>query len=521
MEPETIRKIVMGSKATNCLSDPIPSKFIKDNVDIVLPLIVKITNISLLTGKFSEEWKTAFVLPLLKKIGMELINKSYRPVSNLSFLSKIVEKSGLVQFVDYMDENHLQPNYLSAYRKYFSTETALMKLHNDILTHLDDKMMVLMTMIDLSAAFDTVDHDILLDVMDENYAVKGLAYNWFDTYLRPRNFKTFVNDAVSEPKKLPFSVPQGSCAGPVLYNVYASTLENLFKESKQKVLGYADDHSFYDSFDITTYDSVKASMENKLDEVKQWMTSNRLKMNDEKTEVIIFGSNYYLSKLDKEAIRVGYDNIEVSEVVKYLGAWLDSKMTMSRFITEKCKSAHFHLHNIRQMRRSIDMERCKTLVHSLIISQFDYANALLYGLPDYEIEKLYRIQCSAAKLILNRHRRCSNDKALFDLHWLPISYRIKHKILCMVYKCLHNEAPEYLSSLLEYKKTDYQTRTEDNLDLVVPKTTNSYGDRSFRVCGPKLWNSTPTVIRKSETFDIFKNNIKTYLFREAFPDLVD
>ena len=91
----------------------------------------------------------------------------------------------------------------------------------------------------------------------------------------------------------------------------------------------------------------------------------------------------------------------------------------------------------------------------------------------------------------------------------------------MVYKCLHNEAPEYLTKLLKYKTTDYHTRAEEKLDLVVPKTTNSFGDRSFEVCGPKLWNGTPTDIRMSESFDIFKNRIKTFLFREAFPDYVD
>ena len=193
-------------------------------------------------------------------------------------------------------------------------------------------------------------------------------------------------------------------------------------------------------------------MENKLDEVKQWMAANRLKMNYAKTEVIIIGTKNNLGKLENKSIRVGTDTIESSEVVKYLGAWIDELMAMKRFISEKCKSANFHIHNIRAIRKSLDIERCKTLVHAFVLSQLDYGNALLYGLPNYEIKKLQSIQNWAAKLVLNRHYRASSDKALFDLHWLPIHQRIKHKILGMVYKCLHNDGPEYLTKLLKYKK---------------------------------------------------------------------
>ena len=125
--------------------------------------------------------------------------------------------------------------------------------------------------------------------------------------------------------------------------------------------------------------------------------------------------------------------------------------------------------------------------------------------------------------MLNRSIYESSTKAQFDLHWLPVRFRIKHKILCIVYKALHNQAPKYLSDLLHYKTTDYNTRAEDRLDLVVPKIakTGNNEDRAFEVCGPKLWNRTPTDIRASESFEVFKGKIKTFFFREAYPELTN
>ena len=197
-------------------------------------------------------------------------------------------------------------------------------------------------------------------------------------------------------------------------------------------------------------------------------------------------------------------------------------MSMKKFVTEKCKAAHFHIHNIRALRKSLDTETTKKLVHSFILSQFDYANALLYGIPNCDLQKLQSIQNYAAKLILGRQTTDSSRRALFELHWLPINCRIEFKILTLVYKSLKNEAPKYLSELLEFKITDYHTRSEEDLELVVPKTarTGSYGDRAFGKSGPRLWRDIPTNVKIQETFELFKTHLKTFFFRETYSDLI-
>ena len=177
------------------------------------------------------QWKSAIDRPLLKKSGLELILKNYRPVSNLNFLSKLLEKVALEQFLGHCETHELFPSYQSAYRKHYSCETALIKLTADILLNMDNKRVTAQAAIDLSAAFDTVDHLVLSKVLSTNFGVSGHCIEWFDNYLSPRNFKVNINNYYSSAKNLEFSVPQGSVAGPTLYSVYALTMKKCVPDN--------------------------------------------------------------------------------------------------------------------------------------------------------------------------------------------------------------------------------------------------------------------------------------------------
>ena len=158
-----------------------------------------------------------------------------------------------------------------------------------------------------------------------------------------------------------------------------------------------------------------------------------------------------------------------------------------------------------------------TLINSLVTSRLDNLNSLLIGLPDNLLSKLQRIQYHAAKIVTKKNKSDHVTPLLFSLHWIPISFRIKYKIILITYKCLNGLAPEYQScKLLPYKPTR-TLRSQDNM-LLVEKAANlsNYGDRSFSVVAPKLWNSLPLELRKSETIPSFKSNLKTYLFKQAF-----
>jgi hypothetical protein len=213
------------------------------------------------------------------------------------------------------------------------------------------------------------------------------------------------------------------------------------------------------------------------------------------------------------------DKVERSSSVKYLGVTLDESLTLRKHIVNKCQKASYNLHNIRLIRNSLTIDACKQVVHGLVLSNLDYCNAIYMGLPDVEISRLQRIQNSAAKLILNYKKMDSSTQALKTLHWLPIRSRIIFKILTIVHKCLHGQAPVYLQNLLEFKRRpSYLLRSSVETNVLhVPRTKcKTFADRSFSVFAPKEWNSLPDIIRQQDDISVFKSSLKTYLFRNAF-----
>ena len=185
MSDKEILKVINEMPNKHCNLDPVPFMIFKRLAPHQKSEITTLVNLLLSHGVFAESWKTSIVKPLLKKIGLDLIFKNYRSVSNLKFLAKLVEKCMLLQFNEHCSLNSLLPSYQSAYRKYYSCETSLLKLADNLLNEMENQRVSALVVMDLSAAFDTVDHKILLDVLSSQYVIEGKALKWFDTYLRP------------------------------------------------------------------------------------------------------------------------------------------------------------------------------------------------------------------------------------------------------------------------------------------------------------------------------------------------
>ena len=180
----------------------------------LLPVITTIIDKALEAGHFPKSWKEALVCPLLKKAGLHIILKNFRPVSNLAFLSKLIEKTVFHQIHEHMVDTNLYPNAQSAYRVHHSTETALLKVKNDILLNMNKQHVTLLVLLDLSAAFDTVEHKILLEALN-TLGLGGRVSKWFWSYLSGRSQRILVRGCLSK-FDLNCEVPQGSCLGPLL-----------------------------------------------------------------------------------------------------------------------------------------------------------------------------------------------------------------------------------------------------------------------------------------------------------------
>jgi hypothetical protein len=465
--------------------------------------------------------KSALVTPLLKKASLSPeILKNYRPVSNLSFISKLTERVVASQLTDHMSENNLFVPVQSAYRRNHSTETALLKVLNDMLISVDEGKGMILVLLDLSAAFDTVDHNILIDRLSERLGIKEEALGWFKSYLSERLQAIHLNGKSSEPILLLFGVPQGSVLGPTLFSAYQTPLYEIALLHDVNVHLYADDTQLYVSYDLDSIkekDEAVSKLENCISDIRSWMAKNKLKLNDDKTELLHVSSSWQKHKVNPTELTIGTHHITPSDCAKNLGVSFDSHLKMDTHIKSLCKCAYLHLRNIGKIRKYLSSESDQRLIHAFISSRLDQNNSLLYGLPSFQLEKLQRIQNSAARIISRSKKYDHITPHLTRLHWLPVTQRIVFKILTLTYRCLNNLAPTYLSDLLTPYKPTRTLRSCSTQSLVVPKSRlKNYGDRAFAVAAPKLWNTLPQAIKEKTSLDSFKKALKSHLFREAF-----
>ena len=204
-----ITDLVVKSACKSCMLDPIPTGLVKDNVSILAPVIADIVNLSITTGVFPSAFKKALVTPILKKTSLDQNElNNYRPVSKLSFVSKIAEKVVAVRFSNHLSDNGLYGQMQSACRPHHSTETALIKVCNDLLCSLDERKAVILVLLDMSAAFDTIDHGIMLSRLRDRFGISGTALKWFESYMDNRSQNIQVRDTISEEQAVAFGVPQ-------------------------------------------------------------------------------------------------------------------------------------------------------------------------------------------------------------------------------------------------------------------------------------------------------------------------
>jgi hypothetical protein len=463
--------------------------------------------------------KLALVKPLIKKILLDCeILKNYRPVSNLSYISKLTEKAAINQFRSHVEECDLDEGFQSAYKMHQSTETALLRVQNDILRAVDQQEVCLLVMLDLSAAFDTIDHDILITRLSDEYGVKDKALNWFKSYLSGR-FQQIDIDAIrSEPRELKCGVPQGSVAGPDLFTRYATPIGKIIRQYGIEYHIYADDTQLYIFFKVDKSSEAKHNMEKCIAHISAWMKENWLQLNDSKTEVHLIGTDNQLKQIQEPfTIHIGTSDIESSTFVKNIGVYFDKNMKMDKHVDMTCKAANFHIRNIWKIRKFLNRNAAELIVHAFVTSKLDYGNALLAGIPEYLLQKLQRVQNSAARVVTMTPRSAHITPIRKSLHWLPIRQRIIFKILLITFKALNGLAPHYIRELLTIYKPQRTLRSASQLKLEpVPSNLKTFGDKAFSVVAPKLWNSLPMKVKTSTSLNSFKTNLKEHLFKDAY-----
>ena len=495
---------------------------------MLAPIITSIINLSLSTAMFPQAFKHAIVTPLLKKPALDKESLSnYRPISNLSYLSKLTERIVLQKLSVHLSSNDLFNKHQSAYTKHRSTETVLLSVCNTVTNAMSNQRITGLCMLDLSAAFDTIDHGILLERLSSWFGISGSALNWFSSYLMDRTLSVKVQEFSSSPTNLNYGVPQGSVLGPILFSLYTTPLSSLISSHSLDHELFADDTQMYTCFTPNSYSDAACCLQKTFQSISSWMSANFLALNPSKTEFMLFGTPQQLVKLNDVCLSISSDiSISPASSVKNLGVVFDKHLSFHEHVTKISQACFFHIRDLRRIRPYLTLETASTIGAALVQSKLDYCNSLLLNLPSCEIDRLQFVQNSLARAICRRSKYTHVTPILKSLHWLRVKERIVYKTVSLTYKSLVTPGNSYMSHLIKVKQPA-STRSSKLITLERPSIPSrcKLSNRSFQHAAPQIWNSLPTVLRApsfsthqpSLSYDQFHKQLKTYLFDLSFP----
>ena len=402
----TVKECILSSAPKSRELGPIPSKLLIECLDYIIPSLTDLFKSSLASGIFPQ---SALVTPILKKKCLDHNDlNNYRPVSNLCFIANILEKLILSQVSSYLNSHNLYNTCQSAYRPSHSTETALLKVVNDLFLSLNKGIISVLALLDFSSAFDTIDHPILVHRLQTDLGFTDTVLKWFSSYLTDRTHYASLSNHCSAFTHVHSCVPHGSVHGPILFTMYDKPLSAIIDSYSIIHHSFADDLQLQMSAPPDRISELLHSMQSCIGDVKAWATANMLKLNDDKTELMLVtskGTNH-LHNLPT-SITIGIAQVPFKQSVKKLGLTLDCHLTMNAHVTNIARTCYFELRRLASIRRFLTSTATATLVSDFALSRIDYFHSLLFGSTHDVTYHLQRIQNCAARVILCFPKSCS------------------------------------------------------------------------------------------------------------------
>ena len=369
--PAEVNRLFHSMSNKSSQLDYIPTSLLKSCADTFSLLISHLANLSFSQATFPTNFKLALISPLLKKPGLSKSDPSnFRPVSNLNTIGKILERLALARLFPHVSVSPSFSPFQSAYRKFHSTETALLKLINDIFENIDSGKFTILTALDMSAAFDTLEHATLLHRLKHTFGLSGFVISWIQSYLFSRSSFVKIDSSSSPITTILTGVPQGSVLGPLLFVLFISPIANVINPGQActnlvSFHQYADDTQLYIGANSSSLLSQIASIESCTMRVHDWLLNNGLHLNPSKSEAITFFNprSKPLQTLAEsvESISVAGSPIKLQTSIKNLGVYLDSRLSFDKQVSETCKASYFHIRALRHIQSSLTIEAAKTV----------------------------------------------------------------------------------------------------------------------------------------------------------------
>ena len=497
-----VLKIIEQLKNSSSGIDQLKPKVIKEVKSIIIKPLTHLINLSLKKGIFPDKLKEAVITPVFKKGSKDLVG-NYRPISVLNVFSKILEKVMYSRLLDYLEATEILYDRQFGFRRGCSTEMAVTEAVSIITRALNDKHSILSVNMDLSKAFDTINHDILCRKLSK-YGLSGNILNWFVSYLNRRKQVVKYNGIFSSKRVIQCGVPQGSNLGPLLFILYINDLHLICRNSDPIL--YADDCNLFFRLNRAQFDPTPINDQLKV--LSDWFSCNHLALNPKKTNYMVFSGR---RRVAVSGIMLNGSELLQVQRCNFLGICIDVTLSWKSHIQATCRKLAKSIGILRKINKKLSQSTMMQLYNSFILPYLQYGITLWGASSNSSLEPLFVMQKKALKLTLNLPIRTStlslfqNPKLrhLQDLYTFGVSV--------FMYKFQSQSLPTCFNEYFSLNSAHHSHNTRSAMLYRLPLFHTVTCQKSILYQGPKVWSSIPDAIRQSCSLNTFKVRMKAHL----------